>query len=142
MGRNSLRESLEKRAAWGGIKFRIPSVLLPPKYRKLGQGRDMFLVLDDIQQLRIRWEGCRLEEYHPLTPRQAENLLSSVYEQAAVYRADLRVFQQFVVEVGEAPPKDECPLDVPWRSEKFEAALKESGAKPIEPGKRGKAKSK
>ncbi len=114
-----VRQWLEKRAAWGGVKILIPSALLPPRYQKIGRNHDMFLVMDDLQRLRIRWDGQRLEEYHPLTPRQAVNLITKVIERMAQYRIDLQTFSQFVDDTGERPPEDECPLDVPWRSAKI-----------------------
>jgi hypothetical protein len=109
----------------------IPATLLPPRYQKLGQGHDMLIIMDDLQRLRIRWSGQRLEEYHPLTPRQVEKLIATVIERIARYQVDLQTFSQFVADVGERPPEDECPLDVPWKSLKLEEVEKGAPEKTI-----------
>ena len=139
MPQSRLRKQLEKRNAWGEVSFVIPHIILPPRYQKLGQSRDMLLSMDDLQQLRIRWRGARLEEYHPLTPKQAQRLIAHVVGYLAKYRDHLQVFSRFVESVGEVPEVDVNPLDFGWESAKGQ----DDAEAPLKPatkeGKKGKS---
>ena len=66
----------------------------------------MLLLFDRDMTLHIRWEGSRLHEHSPLTPRAAMRLLREVARNMTKYRRELHVFSRFIDEIGEAPFED------------------------------------
>ena len=89
----------------------IPHPFLPPRYQKLSQERNMILLLDRDMTLHIRWEGSKLHEHLPLTPRAARGLIRECLGRMTKYRRDLQVFSKFIEENAEQPFDDPRALD-------------------------------
>ena len=106
-----LKALLEKEAGWEEFQMIIPHPFLPPRYRELSKNRNMVLLLDRDMTLHIRWEGSRLHEHHPLTPRAAQRLVREALDRMSKYRRELQVFSRFCGQNAEQPFEDLRALD-------------------------------
>lgn len=113
MPESKLRKFLEEEAGMEEIRLVIPHPLLPPRFRILSEERNMILILDENMVTRITWEGSRMEEYQPLNPAAAGQLLKEVCDRIIKYRRDLQGFEAFIREWGEKPFDEPQPLDPP-----------------------------
>lgn len=66
----------------------------------------MVLVFDRDLCLHVRWEGARMHEHHPLTPKAAVRLVKEVLQNMTKYRGEINVFSRFIEEFGEQPFDD------------------------------------
>jgi hypothetical protein len=71
----------------------------------------MILLLDQDMTLHVRWEGSRLHEHRPLTPKAAARLIQEVLKYMSKYRKDMQVFSRFIMQSAEQPFKDKRPFD-------------------------------
>lgn len=101
-----LRQLLDDEAGWEEFEMIIPHPFLPPRFREMSENRNMILLLDRDMTLHIRWEGSRMHEHHPLTPRSARRLVREVLKRMTTYRADLQVFSRFFEQNAEQPFDD------------------------------------
>ena len=116
MSASKLREFLESVAGEQELEFIIPHPLLPPRYHRLSEQRNMVVFLGLDFTIHIRWEGARRNEWHSITPKAFARLMREVMKRMTQYRRDLGVFARFVEAVGEHPDSDPR-LDSPfyWR---------------------------
>lgn len=106
-----LRALLEEEAGWEEFQMNIPHPFLPPRYQELSNNRNMILVLDRDMTLHVRWEGSRLHEHHPLTPRATRHLIREVLARMTKYRREIQVFSRFIEQSAELPFDDPRALD-------------------------------
>lgn len=106
-----LRELLEKEAGWEEFRMVIPNPFLPPRYRKISHGHDMIVLLDRDLTLHVRWEGSRIHEHRPLTPRATQRLIQECLDRMTKYRRELQVFSKFIKKNAEQPFDDPRTLD-------------------------------
>ncbi len=104
---NRLRQLLREKAGEEQLDFRIPEVFLPPRFRGLSEGRDLLLMLDDDLTIHIRWQKEGFHVHHPLTPGAARRLVRESLRNMEKYKKELKIFGEFVDEVGEEPFEDE-----------------------------------
>ena len=130
-----LRKLLDKEAGWEEFHLIIPHPFLPPRFQNQSDQRNMILLLDRDMTLHVRWEGSRLYEHQPLTPRATYRLIQEVLKNMTTYRRGLRVFSKFVEGWGEQPFEDERTLD-PIRAQERKAPdaprIEQEEDKPIE----------
>ncbi len=116
MSRSKLRKLLELTAGFDEVLFTIPHPFLPPRFAALAKKRNMLLILGDDMIMRIRWEGSRVGEYHPLSPAAAGQLLREVQEVMTKYRREVKVFETFVRQSAEMPMEEGMrPMDPVYR---------------------------
>jgi len=130
VSRSPLRELLEKEAGWEEFQMVVPHPFLPPRFRKLAEGRNMIILLDRDMTLHVRWEGARVHEHHPLTPRATQGLIREILRYMTKYRRELQVFSGFVGSCAEQPFDDPRALDpVRFKDKPLPAAPKEKEKK-------------
>lgn len=100
METSRLRQLLEEAERVG---FTIPNVFLPPRFRKLAEGRDLILLFDEDFTLHVRWVGERRSQHMPLTRGQALRLMSEALRYMVRYEENLQEFKLFVDEFAEEP---------------------------------------
>ena len=123
-----LRKLLEREAGWEEFRMIIPYPFLPPRFQKLASNRNMILLLDQDLTLNVRWEGARMHEHHPLTPRAASRLIRDVLEHMSKYRRELGIFSRFVERYGALPFDDQRCLDpIRTKQRKLPPAFREEG---------------
>jgi len=98
-----LRRELEKRAGLEECEFIVPHILLPPRFRREAEGRNMVLYMDLDYVVHVRWEGDRLEPHHEMTPGGIKRLLRDVNKRITQYRQDLGVVGRFLGGHAEKP---------------------------------------
>jgi hypothetical protein len=119
---SQLRKSLNEDAGIGEFEFIIPNSFLPPRFRKLPEQRNLILLVDQDLTIHVRWKGARFHEHHPLTPREAQQLIRESLGYMKKYRRELQIFSRFIGEMGEQPFDDPRPLDPANSQEPQEAA--------------------
>lgn len=112
MSVEKLRSQLEWSLGFEECRFTVPHIFLPPRFREISQDRNMILTIGGDMVMCVRWEGSRLEEYHPLNPAAAGHLLKEVRDNMTRYRREIKVFEKFIRENAEVPDeRDARPLD-------------------------------
>ena len=103
----------------------IPHPFLPPRFQKLSKNHNMILLLDRDMTVHIRWEGSRLHEHHPLTPRAARGLIREVQSYMTKYRREIKVFSRFIEQKAEEPFEDSrAPDPFRWKNKELPPAPK------------------
>lgn len=106
MKRNKLLDLLVDKMGEEEVEFVIPHPLLPPRYRKVCQGRNLIATLDVENTIQLRWENARLQVWMSPTPGEFRVLVAYALKQMQQYRRDLQTFGNFVDRVAEAPFQD------------------------------------
>lgn len=115
MGLSGLRKILEAKVCDENISVTIPNIFLPPRFRKISNGRDMILFMDRDVTLHVRWEGVTMPAHQPLTKRATNRLIQDVLRTMAKYRSDLYIYSRFM----------ERWADDPMPSERYDETLYE-----------------
>ncbi len=85
----------------------------------------MVLLLDQDLTLHVRWEGARLHQHHPLTPRAARRLMQEVVGNMSKYRRELQIFSRFIEQRAEQPFGGLRVLDPAQRENQLPPAFKD-----------------
>lgn len=96
MGLSRLRQLLEDKLLEENIFVTIPTIFLPPRFRKISGNRNMVLFMDIDATLHVRWEGTDLLEHRPLTKRACTRLIHEVLQNMNKYRRDLAIYTRFL----------------------------------------------
>ncbi len=120
-----LRELLEQEAGWEDIQLVVPHPFLPPRLLEKAKNRNMIILLDQSMTLHIRWEGSRMHEHLPLTPRATRRLVLEVLDRMAKYRREIKVFSTFIERWAEEPFDDaRYPDPVRWKKKEMPTAAR------------------
>ena len=103
MGLSRLRKLLEDKVLEENIFVTIPTIFLPPRFRKISSGRNMVLFMDTDATLHVRWEGADLLEHRPLTKRASNRLIHEVLQNMNKYRKDLAIYARFLAMWADDP---------------------------------------
>lgn len=107
MGLSKLRKLLENKVCEENISVTIPNIFLPPRFRKISEGRNMILFMDRDVTLHVRWEGVNMPAHQPLTKRATNRLIQDVLRAMAKYRTDLYIYARFMERWADDPmPSD------------------------------------
>lgn len=129
MAPRKMKDFLDSTAGDEEIEFIIPHTFLPPRYVKEGERRNLIVMLDRDLTVHLRWENSRLGNWANITPGEFRRLMRECLNKESKYRADLKVFADFVGERAEAPFEDPIydePLALP---SSYDKALREEGNK-------------
>ncbi len=99
----NLREKLERAGGVRNIEFMIPHMFLPPRFKKISEGRNMILLVDPDLVSHVRWEGSLQDEFHPLRRKAVQKLIDGCVARMKDYRSDLGVFSRFIERRTEEP---------------------------------------
>lgn len=103
MKRNKLLDLLMEKVGQEEVGFVIPHPLLPPRYRKVCESRNMIVTLDVENTIQLRWENARLMTWMSPTPGEFRTIVSYAMKKIQQYRRDLETFGDFVDRVAENP---------------------------------------
>lgn len=109
----------------------LPHPFLPPRFQEEARERNMVLVLDQNMTLHLRWEGNRLHEHRPLTPKAAAHLMREVLVRISQYRPEVQAFSRFILRAAEQPFAD-GRYDPVNKEYKPEPALPKKAEPPVE----------
>jgi hypothetical protein len=104
--RNKLLNLLVAKMGEEEMEFIIPYLLLPPRYRKLCQNRNLIVTLGIENTIQLRWENVRLTTWMSPTPGEFRTIVSYALRKLQEYRRDLQTFGNFVDRVAEPPFQD------------------------------------
>lgn len=139
-----LRERLNKALGFEEVRFEIPHVFLPPRFRQISQNRNMLLTLDVDSVAHVRWEGALQETHYPLTPAQVRRLFRECARNMQEYRKDLTTFARFM-DLEAVPPfwdpredyftpepkKEGAPAEETPTTRAYPDALEQGGEPPV-----------
>lgn len=123
MAVSPLRRILERGAGGEEFHYVIPHPFLPPRYQGISNNRNMILLMDRDLTLHIRWEGSRMHEHRPLTPKGTMKLLREVSKNMSEYRKELQILSRFIDSYGEAP-FDDSRYELPIQNTEISIAKK------------------
>lgn len=106
MKRSKLLDLLMEKMGQEEVEFVIPHPLLPPRYRKICENRNMIASLDIENTIQLRWENARLIAWMSPTPGEFRTIVRYALKKLQKYRADLQTFGNFVDRVAEEPFQD------------------------------------
>lgn len=114
----TLYRLLEDKAGGEEFQWRIPNSFLPPRFKKLADGKDMLLVLERNYSLNLRIDGEKIQATIVLTPGKARQLLKEITNYCSEYGKQARSLSSFVKNYGEysddyVEEKKEIPKECP-----------------------------
>jgi len=99
----SLKRKLERSATVDTVKFIVPYIFLPPRFKDISKNRNMILFVDLDLVTHVQWEGSLLDGDLPLKTKAVKRLVKECFRNMKKYQIDLKTFSKFVGEWGENP---------------------------------------